>query len=216
MKTIILFDLDGTLIDSTDAILHSFKSAFFFNNLNYNEENIKSLIGYTLDDIFLKSGVNHKDIQKYIDIYRQEYRKIFLEQTTLLPRTLQALKLAKTFAILGIVTTKNSKSSKILLKHLGIYDFFKVIIGREDVNFPKPHAEPILKALSMINTNANEIFMIGDTKLDVLAAKNANIKAIALSCGYESEESLKKYSDTIKKDVYEAVKFIYNLNYNIC
>ena len=210
MKKIILFDLDGTLIDSTPAIMHSFKSAFsYFNDTNYNEEKIKSLIGYTLDDIFLKSGVKKEQIQEYIKIYKQEYRKVFLQQTTLLPHSIKALELAKEFAVLGVVTTKSSESSKILLKHLKIFDYFGAIIGREDVVYPKPNAEPILKALKILNGNLDNSFMIGDTSLDVLAAKNANINYVALTYGYESEDSLKKNADIIKEDVYKAVEFIH-------
>ena len=205
----ILFDLDGTLINSTKAIINSFN--FAFNNKNNsipNENDIKSLIGYTLEDIFANLGVEHSDIKEYIYLYKQNYQKIYLSQTILLDKVLLALNIAYNFADLGVVTTKTSKFSNILLKHLNIYKFFKIIIGKEDVKNPKPSAEPIQKALKLLNKNTKNAFMIGDTHLDLKAAINANITPIALTCEYGDKNSFKDFTCNIFDNVFEAVNFI--------
>ena len=143
----LLFDLDGTLIDSTPAILDGFHYAFaHLGAAEPSDEAIKKLIGHPLEVMFECLGVT-RDVQNFVLAYKQRYAQIFLDQTVLLSGAFEAVRTASEFANLGVVTTKTSKFSKILLQHLGIADFFGTIVGREDVQDPKPSAEPILKAL---------------------------------------------------------------------
>lgn len=143
----LLFDLDGTLIDSTPAILDGFHYAFaHLGAAEPSDEAIKRLIGHPLEVMFERLGVT-RDVQNFVLAYKQRYAQIFLDQTVLLSGAFEAVRAASEFANLGVVTTKTSKFSKILLQHLGIAKFFGTIVGREDVRDPKPSAEPILKAL---------------------------------------------------------------------
>jgi len=143
----LLFDLDGTLIDSTPAILDGFHYAFaHLGAVDPSDEAIKRLIGHPLEVMFERLGVM-RDVQNFVLAYKQRYAQIFLDQTVLLSSAFEAVRTASEFANLGVVTTKTSKFSKILLRHLGIAKFFGTIVGREDVQNPKPSAEPILKAL---------------------------------------------------------------------
>lgn len=146
-QTTLLFDLDGTLIDSTPAILDSFHYAFaHLGAAEPSDEAIKRLIGHPLEVMFERLGMT-RDVQNFVLAYKQRYAQIFLDQTVLLSGAFEAVRMASEFANLGVVTTKTSKFSKILLRHLGIAEFFGTIVGREDVRDPKPSAEPILKAL---------------------------------------------------------------------
>jgi phosphoglycolate phosphatase len=85
--------------------------------------------------------------------------------------------------------------------------YFDVLIGREDVENPKPHPEPILKALTHLHSD-EEVWMIGDTKLDLLSAKEAKVFSIGVLSGYDTEETLKKYTDVIFSDALEAVAYL--------
>lgn len=213
MKTTILFDLDGTLIDSTEAILESFYHSFNFMGVEApKKEDIESKIGYTLEDIFAFLGVEERFIDEHVLAYKAHYREISRPKTYLLDGAMEAIELASSFARLGVVTTKTSKYSKELLEHMGIMRYFEVLIGREDVVNVKPHPEPIYKALEQMGKNGaeekNDIWMIGDTFLDVEAAKNAGIKHIALMTGYGNKEQLKCLSDIVVADVLEAVNMI--------
>ncbi len=146
-QTTLLFDLDGTLIDSTSAILEGFHYAFAHLGVaEPSDEAIKRLIGHPLEVMFERLGAT-RDVQDFVLAYKHRYAQIFLDQTVLLSGAYEAVREASEFANLGVVTTKTSKFSKILLQHLGIADFFGTIVGREDVQDPKPSAEPILKAL---------------------------------------------------------------------
>jgi len=208
-ETIILFDLDGTLIDSTEAILESFTVAFsHFGEESPADDLIKAQIGHPLDWMFLKLGVEEEKIWDYVAAYKQHYRKISKAKTTLLPFAKEAVQKASEFAILGVVTTKTAEYSIELLEHMGLMDYFDVLIGRENVEHPKPHPEPIHKALERLPRTEGDIWMIGDTCMDMHSAEAANIKGVAVSCGYGTVEQLSKCSGTICTNAYETVTFI--------
>jgi len=208
-RVILLFDLDGTLIDSTEAILESFHYAFDFYNYKHPDDvSIKALIGHPLDYMFAHLGVEEERVWDFVAVYKEHYREISTQKTVLLPHAREAIELASSFAKLGIVTTKTGKYSQILMEHFGLMDKFDVLIGREHVEHPKPHAEPIVKALEAFDTQDKEIWMIGDTQMDLIAAAAASVNAIAVLSGYESYDTLKKFTNVIFSDVYEAVKWL--------
>ena len=206
---IILFDLDGTLIESTDAIVSTFHHSFKMHNVPLVEdEKIKQLIGYPLEIMYAELGIAKNDILDFVDTYKEEYRKISTQKTELLPNALEAIELASTFAELGIVTTKTGKYSKVLMEHFNLMKYFKVLVGREDVDKPKPDAEPIIKALESFNFKGKDVYMIGDTKLDLLCAKNAKVNSIAVLCGYGKKEELQKFTKIIVDDTLQAVNYL--------
>lgn len=208
---IILFDLDGTLIDSTEAILESFHhSLSSFGEIDANDEDIKKLIGYPLSVMFASLGAREAMIESYVATYKEYYKEISTQKTVLLHRAKEAIIMASSFASLGIVTTKTAKYSKILMEHFGLMDYFDTLIGFEDVKNHKPHPEPILKALENFDTRNRDVWMIGDTKLDVLAAIEANVKPIAVLSGYDTLQNLNSYTDKIFVDTYEAVEFLFS------
>jgi len=210
---IILFDLDGTLIDSTEAILESFAKAYEqCGGERPADERIKSLVGLPLDVMFVKLGIVKENAMPYVTAYKEHYRTIHTQKTVLLPKAREAIELAHTFATLGIVTTKTGKYSRELLEHFKVMHYFKVLIGREDVQNPKPNPEPILKALNQLNfSSKTSAYMVGDTSADLIAAREAKITNIAVLCGYGENKELTNYADFIKEDTFSAVKLIEKL-----
>jgi len=208
---IILFDLDGTLIDSTDAIVSTFHHSFEVQNYPHaSDEDIIALIGYPLDIMYRELGVPKDRVWSFVGTYKEKYREISTIKTKLLPDAVEAIEKASKFAELGIVTTKTGKYSIALMEHFGLMKYFKVLIGYEDVKNPKPHQDPILKALDSFDTKDKEIWMIGDTKLDLISAKNAEINSIGVLCGYGDEDTLKKFTNVILNDSLKAVNFLQN------
>lgn len=208
---IILFDLDGTLIDSTEAILESFKHSFDVHGFSVpKDEEIKVLIGYPLDIMYMNLGVKEESVWDYVATYKEHYRKISTQKTELLANAKEAVEAASKFATLGIVTTKTGAYSKILMEHFGLMDYFEVLVGREDVQNPKPDAEPILKALQSLDTKNREIWMIGDTKLDLISAGNAKVNSIGVLSGYDTLESLREFTDFIFDDALGAIAYLKN------
>ncbi|HIP28544.1 MAG TPA: HAD family hydrolase, partial [Sulfurovum sp.] len=179
---IILFDLDGTLIDSTEAILESFEKAYeSFGKKVPDAETIKSLIGLPLEVMFEKLGVEESKAMDYAKAYKEHYKTIHTEKTVLLPRVREALEIAEEHGRLGVVTTKTSEYSRILLEHFDIMKHFNILIGREDVTNPKPDPEPVECAMNALGYHYGKVtYMIGDTTADMIAAEKADIASIAV------------------------------------
>ncbi len=207
---IILFDLDGTIIDSTEAILESFEKAYAaFDKEVPSAESIKSLIGLPLEIMFVKLGVDESEKMEYAKAYKEHYKTIHTEKTLLLPRAEEAIVLAAEHGRLGIVTTKTSEYSRILLEHFDLMKYFDILIGREDVENPKPHPEPVERAMNALGYHYGKVtYMIGDTPADMIAAEEADIASIGVLCGYTKKEELAKYADFIADDLYDAIKII--------
>ena len=211
MKPVILFDLDGTVIDSTEAILEGFRVAFeTLGGEVPSEAAIKNEIGHTLENMFLTLGVKEDRVDEYVHTYKMHYRIISCEKTMLLEGAKEAIEEASKFATLGVVTTKTGEYSVILLEHMNLMHYFSVLIGREHVENPKPHKEPILKALTKLEHDKSKTWMIGDTCMDIDSAKNAGIKSIAVTSGYATHSMLEKCASNICKNVLEAVQHIKN------
>lgn len=208
----ILFDLDGTLIDSTEAILESFQVALdTFGEVGFEEEAIKAEIGHPLDAMFCTLGVSEAKVWEHVRAYKEHYRKISCEKTVLLPHAKEALALASTHATLGVVTTKTALYSKEMLTYMGIMDYFGVLVGREDVTHPKPHPEPVLKAIKALGVEKEGCWMVGDTPMDIDAASAAGIQSIGVTCGYADKERLSSMGVPVVSHAYEAVQFIIEL-----
>jgi len=205
----ILFDLDGTLIDSTDAILQSFAYSYEQTSTEIPDDHqIESLIGYPLDIIYQKLGMQHSEIEHHVGLYKQKYRQISKDLTVLLPDAKEAIVAASKFARLGVVTTKTARYSKELLEHFEVLDYFELLVGREDVVNPKPHPEPVLKAVEFFQCDRDKCWLIGDTLLDIGSADAANINSVAVLSGYNNIDQLKTLTSFIQKDALSAVNFI--------
>ena len=207
----ILFDLDGTLIDSTEAILESFHYAFEKEKFQFNgnDEEIKSHIGYPLDIMFANLGVSEDRVTDFVNSYKENYQKISEAKTVLLDFAKESVIEAYKFARLAVVTTKTTQYSIPLLKNLGIFEYFETIIGRQEVKNPKPDPEPIEVALKNMNLEpSREVFMIGDTKLDLIAANRAGISSCGVLCGYGYKKELCCYTPYVVTNPLEAVKLI--------
>lgn len=210
MKKILLFDLDGTLIDSTEAILESFHHSLKELNhaVDLEDEAIKALIGHPLDVMFTRLGCESTKIEEHVLVYKEHYRTISRAKTFLLPFAAEAIDEASKHARLGIVTTKTARYSRELMEHFGLMHYFEVLIGHEDVNNHKPHPDPIHKALEGMDYALEEVWMIGDTRLDLEASQRAGIDAVAVLTGYDNFEQLSTFKFMIKENALEAVRHI--------
>ena len=177
-----------------------------------SDKDITQLIGYPLDHMFRELGVEDAKKWDFVDSYKRNYKEISEVQTVLLENAKEAVELAASFATLGVVTTKTTLYSIPLLKNFKIWNYFNTIIGRQEVTNPKPHPEPIFKACEALKITPNcDVFIIGDTKLDLIAANDANISSVGVLCGYGKREELEAFTTNISEDALEAVKLIKRL-----
>ena len=207
-EKILLFDLDGTLIDSTQAILESFINASLLFGFNFKgrENEIQALIGHPLREMFVKMGLPQGEIEECVKLYRSNYERIYLEKTILLPKVKDSFKNLPSSYLLGVVTSKSSYFSKKILENLGMLDYFFRVVGIDDVSEPKPSAEPIYTALEGLEYDKSRVYMIGDTFFDMQSAKNAGVVGIGVQGKYD--KNLAEYTDFVFSDMQEALEHI--------
>jgi len=184
------FDLDGTLIESTDSIvdsmLHTFDSV---GEPPPTREEIVATISAPLEDQMKTLSLGNVD--ECAKIYRAYYDRTAIEKTTLLPGVFEGLKVLREEGLkLGIATSKRRASAEPLLDALGISGLFEACIGREDVVLAKPHPEAVLSLLDTLQVDASSAFFVGDTAYDVGAAHAAGVRCLCVTTGYATAAAL--------------------------
>ncbi len=186
----VVFDLDGTLIDSTEAIVASMFHTF--DELNLDRPSRKAIIdsiGAVLEKQ-IATMTDHDPIE-CTRVYRAHYGATACEQTVALPGAHDALQaLADAGFALGFATSKRRSYSEIILEHLGLLDFFTARVGPDDVTNHKPHPEPIHLAASQLGLDPASMMYVGDLPIDHQAATAAGAPCICVTTGYASRTEL--------------------------
>ncbi len=185
------FDLDGTLIDSTDAIVESFLHTFrTLGRTPPSRADIVATISVTLEDQFcLLAPV---DTTQAAAIYREHYLRTSRATTFLLPGVVESLDRLRLAGLrMGVATSKKRSSAEPLLDHLDIARFFEACIGPEDVTHPKPHPEPVQTLMRrMALHDPTDLVFIGDTRFDAESAAAAGVPFIGVTTGYATRAEL--------------------------
>jgi len=195
----ILFDLDGTLVDSFPSIIIAFKEAFKFlepyakTKLNFTDDEIKKLIGIPHQETFRKTSDVPKAVEKATEIFRETRKKFKVDAIDGSIDLLNFLK-TKNFK-LGIVTTTGRELTERILNDLNVQNLFGAIVTGTDVLNLKPHPEPILKAIEILNLSNDGCIMVGDHPNDIIAANAADIRSIAILYAHTKDE-FRKYNPT--------------------
>lgn len=174
MITTALFDFDGTLADTNQLIINSFKHIYsVYKNIDCSEEYILSTFGEPLHTSILRDfgSYNYEEVMScYRDYQHDRFNKEVILYDTV-PETLEYLKNRK--IKMGIVTSRMRSSTLNALKNFKIDKYFDVVISADDTENHKPHKEPLLMALNKLNSSASESLYIGDSKYDMECAINA-------------------------------------------
>jgi len=219
-KKLIIFDLDGTLIDSVPDLALSLNLTLEKLNMKTYEENtIRSWVGNgaaTIVKRALSGSIEVSDnidgdlFKKALELFLDFYKKNLTNQTTLYPNvknTLQSLK-QKNY-ILTIVTNKPYAFIEPILKDLKIDELFSYCIGADSLDEKKPSAKPLLHVCKKFDISIKESIMIGDSKNDILAASNASMDSIAVTYGYNYDENIVTYNPSIVLDSFESLNEIF-------
>ncbi len=191
--TTLLFDLDGTLIDTNELIIASFLHTLehYYPN-QYKREDVYAFIGPSLLETF--SGLDRERAEEMIEHYREHnqlHHDLLVQEYEGVYETILALK-ERNYK-LGIVTTKMSKAVERGLIKGRLDSLFDVVVTLDDVKKPKPDPEPIELALKLIGSSADETIMVGDNSHDILAGKNAGTKTAGVAWALKGREYLEQY-----------------------
>jgi len=194
MITTAIFDFDGTLADTNQLIINSFKHLYNNFCMECDEEYIMSTFGEPLLTTMNRDFGNH-NIEDVLTCYRDYQVNRFNEEVYLYDTVTETLKYLKEKGIkTAIVTSRMKKSTEDALKNFKINSYFDIVISADDTINHKPHKEPLLKAINELNSNPSETYYIGDSKFDMECAINA--KAIPVLVGWQSnsKELAEKYN----------------------
>ena len=213
-EKLLLFDYDGTLVDSAQMIIDGTIEAFNRCGLATTErEEIRAGIGQKLHIAFKRYlPLEHKGlINEVIRHYRQWYMEKDLEGTQFEPLFKNVKPVLKTLYqdgwSLGIATNKSLRG----LLHHEIEKFFSIIMTTDDFT-PKPDKAMAIHALRTLKVKNSEAFMIGDTVYDIKMGKNAKINTVGVTWGYNTEEALyQENADHIINDPNELVEILEEL-----
>lgn len=190
----VLFDLDGTLIDSRRDIAASANATrvhFGFSPLP--EETIGTFVGLGIMNL-LEKAVGSKDPGRLMEahaVFKNHYREHCVDFTRSYPGAFELLDGLKNRGIkMGIVSNKPQEFTDLILKKLDLWDFFEVAFGPEATVNRKPHPEPLLTALRRMEVQPQEGVMIGDSVVDIEAARGAKMLVGVVSHGYGEKEIL--------------------------
>jgi 2-phosphoglycolate phosphatase len=178
-----LFDLDGTLIDSTEAIVLSTTRALA--ELGWpalDRAVIVAHIGYKLEVVFPERATDER--RRLIDVIGRHYDALCEAGTRLWPGVGEALlALAGRGVPMGVVTSKRRHHAEAVLTALGVRGHFKVLVGCEDVARMKPHPEGLIRALEVLEVAPEEALYVGDTRVDVETARGAGVAVAGVAWG---------------------------------
>jgi len=179
----ILFDFDGTLIDASEAICHSFNHALRTTGLpEMPVAFVRHGIGRPLREIFLECAPPEQ-LETVIAAYRDEFSRLSIAESRLIPGVdVLVPRLAGDHA-LGIVTSRTSSSVHALMRHFGLDRFFGSVVGVGEVNECKPAPEPVWRALRELEADSSRCALVGDTVHDMEAARAAGVVGIGVATG---------------------------------
>lgn len=185
----VLFDLDGTLVDSLPLIFRTYRQVFADMGIPWRNNDVAKLIGLPLKDIG-KHFVG-KAAQRFEELYQFYYHRDHDLFTRLYPGTLALLEQLKKRGIkLGIVTSKGKPGTSRTAAFTGLDCFMDVIVTAHDVSKHKPDPEPLLNAMEFLGTQAFRSIYVGDSRFDILTGRNAGSRTLGVTWGLGSREEL--------------------------
>ncbi len=198
MRKVICIDLDGTLINSTEAYILAFNEVFRKNKLlPVSSEELKNAFGEETEKIIMRfyPTINKRKLEKCIEDFSEALKKNY-EKIKAVPGAESAIKTLRKKYKIALISNNFKEDIIDLLETSGIgFENFDLIISRDDVKEAKPNPEGIFKA-KMLSKEKPE-YIIGDTITDIIAGKTAGIKTIAVLTGAQSIKKLWKEKPTM-------------------
>jgi phosphoglycolate phosphatase len=212
-KFTILFDLDGTLVDTAPDLMmahnHVMKK---FGYPTKSTEDIRNLVGKGAGALIGRSiwGQAKKEFSKVLDEKIKDemvkefvnfYGKNIVKESTLVNGVKEFLIWCKEQNIsMAVCTNKQEHLSNDLLKKIGIYDFFEYVAGSDTFDYCKPDPRHLTNVVEILDGDVKKTIMIGDSETDANAAKAADIPVILLENGYTEKNTTEIYHNHLIKD----------------
>ncbi|WP_055105469.1 pyrophosphatase PpaX [Paenibacillus ihumii] len=198
----VLFDLDGTIVDTNELIIASFQHVLDKHKQPRTREQIIPYMGMTLEQQF-QAFSGWENVAELVTDYRSFNTMHHDTMVKGFPHVDEVISTLKDRGIkLGIVTTKIKPSTMRVLELFGLLKYMDTIVTVQDVTHPKPHPEPVLTAMRQLNADPKRTLMVGDSPADIKSAQAAGALSAAVAWSLKGAAELKKYNpDYILEDM---------------
>ena len=220
-KEIIVFDLDGTLINSAPDLCYALNQTL--SEINIPEITLQEVMGYLGDGALelIKRGITkHANLEKFdTELLRLRFLEIYdtclLNKTDFYPNAIQALKeLKKLDYTLAICSNKPELLAKRIISGLNTSEYFDIITGGDTYDYRKPDPRHLINTILEAGKKIENAIMIGDSENDINCAKKANIPSIAVSFGYSKVPVEDLEPDLVMSDYINLTQYIKQLSKN--
>jgi pyrophosphatase PpaX len=209
----VLFDVDGTLLDTREFIYQAYRHTLQSHGLpvrSLDEIAVIMSTGKSLQESYRYFSPTY-DIGKLCETHRT-FQAENLSLSVPFPNTHKTLKELKDAGVkTAAITTRSKRTSIKTLATSGLADYFDVILSGEDVERPKPHPEALLKVLKQLEIQPEKAVMVGDTEADILAGKSAGTKTIGVSYGFHGFKIAEVNPDFIIDDIADLLPVVFSL-----
>jgi phosphoglycolate phosphatase len=210
---LLIFDLDGTLVDSKLDLVHSVNAARGLMNLTpISEELVASYIGNGAPVLMrraLGSEASEAEVQRALEFFLGYYRDHMLDNTRLYPSVKEGLdRLLEGGARMAVLTNKPVRFSRAIVEGLGLGGHFFQVYGGNSFEQKKPDPIGIETLLAESGISRDRAIMVGDSGVDIRTARNAKVKACGVSYGFQPESFAQDPPDLVVDDLHQLADYV--------
>jgi phosphoglycolate phosphatase len=213
--TALVFDLDGTLVDTPAGIARTI--ATVLANRGYpapSAQDVYPMIGLPLEDSFLRflPAEDRSVAPECVVEYRELYQRVEVPATILFPGVADTLVRLKAAGVrMAVASAKLTSVAEATLAHSGARAFFQVVLGGDSVSQPKPHPQLAQSALSLLECPAKRALVVGDTSYDIQMGKSAGTATCGVTYGVQPRAQLASVAPDYLIDRFEDLAAILGL-----
>jgi len=200
----IFLDLDGTLVDSSEAYIAAGKIAFQAIKKEIPETKILLEIPKRIEQHLTIDDLTHRDTKEFMQFYLRAYYSATEAKTKLMPNIVETLQMLSEKAKLALITMRNCPNQVIQkeLDYFGIAKYFTYIVTAMDTTKPKPSPEALIRCVEALDLEMCNCIIAGDSVNDVRAGKAAGAGTVAVLSGlFNLDELTREFPDLILPDV---------------
>lgn len=190
---LIIFDLDGTLVDAYKAITDSFN--YTMRSIGARQRNcsvIRRSVGWG-DENLLKPFINERYLREALLIYRRHHKKSLLRGSRLYPGVKKLLRYLKNKGYkIAVASNRPTRFSRILIRHLGLKNYLDYVLCADKLKHGKPHPEIMKRILERFSLKRKDALYVGDMAVDAQAGLRSRVKTIIVTSGSSSKKEIKK------------------------
>lgn len=188
----VLFDLDGTVLDTKPFIVASFHHVCGSYSLDViTEEMIQALGGASLRETYRHYHPAH-DLEALCRAHC-EFQDANPRLISVFPETLPSLNRLSDLGLKSGIITSRHNNALALMERMCLQEYFSVVVTCDDVINPKPHPESMLLALDKLELGPDEVIFVGDMEADIQLGRNTGVRTIGVACGFSSLDQMKSF-----------------------